>query len=157
VVQWWDHWILNLLKKRHLVIPISSILGEILYLSKSPPSVPLLNMIIPCPLAIHTMDTYPWLATTTISYIRVSYTGEWPWMKRIGQKWVWGGGLMQGVEEDKIGSVWNWACSTAYSQIQAGVVNNRIGASISENAVSWWSFESICLSELSAIAIESCQ
>jgi len=58
MVQWWDHQILNLLEKGHLVIPISSILGEILYLSKSPPSEPLLNMVIPCPLAIHTVDTY---------------------------------------------------------------------------------------------------
>src|SRR5882762_6657191 len=59
MVQRWDHQILNLLEKGHLVIPISSILGEILYPSKSPPSEPLLNMVIPCPPAIHTVDTYP--------------------------------------------------------------------------------------------------
>src|SRR5882757_5605167 len=73
MVQRWDHQILNLLEKGHLVIPISSILGEILYLSKLPPFEPLLNMVIPCPLAIHTVDTY----------------NSWP----TGQEWVqyWSG------------------------------------------------------------------
>src|ERR1700679_3248091 len=71
----WDHQIWNLLKKAHPVIPISSILGHILYASKSPPPYPIGHITTLQPLAIAIDIAMQSVATVRVHYNEGTWTG----------------------------------------------------------------------------------